>query len=504
MKKHLSILSILLCLILCLSLMACEVEETAPASDDETSSQTTVETTSELATESTLGAETASATESIGETLSETPTESATESISETDTESATESAFETDTESVTESTSETDTESVAESISETLSETPTESATETTTETESATETTYTVTEEQWKNAFSSDNATLNYKSGSIVQIFNFDGNKVQDYMEYFGEGFTMFFEFEIDDNGNEIWWEYAESAFEGDWAKYLDEEGNGRRMFDVINSNFRPFAHTFGSFRYDEEAKAYVSGSVKIMYEDSSYTYTDAVAKFENGRLIEFSYRLESTVFTITNVGTTTVTIPTIKYEVTEDEWKAIMTSDDLKNLRIEGHGTAKEDEDFIGHRILECTENGSVIYDLHGVGFGNYRGAIKKDGVWYKVDMNEDYEFIGVATSEDEIIATCYFAGLFGAQLSENFDKFTFDAENNCYVATDYTLGDKECDEVKIYIRNGKIVMVEETGVETIDGDALTVTYVYEFSRYGRVTEEHIYLPDFEIHQ
>ena len=321
---------------------------------------------------------------------------------------------------------------------------------------------------------------------------------------MEYYGEGFGLFHEVETDEEGNEIWWEYGESAFEGDWAKFPDEEGNGNRMRAVLHSNFHPFADTFAAFKYDEEAKLYKADSVTVTVDGSSYTYTDATASFENGKLIEFSYYQKTTQFLINEVGTTSVTLPTISYEVTEDEWKAIMVGDDLKNLRIEGHGTAKEDENFTGHRILECTENISLIYDLNGFRYGTERGAIKKDGVWYKVDMNENYQYIGVAMSEDEIIATCYFAGLFGAQLSENFDKFTFDDENKCYVATDYTLGDKECDEVKIYIRNGKIVMVEETGVETFYDETLTVTYVYEFLRYGRVTEEHIYLPDFEIHQ
>jgi len=300
------------------------------------------------------------------------------------------------------------------------------------------------------------------------------------------------MYHEFVTGPNGEEIFYEYGEYAFEGDWEKEIDDVGNGKRMRDVLTDYFYPFATAYSYFTYDEENKQYVAQSITLTAGEYEHTFTDVYVKLKDGKLHEMTYTQDGMLFTISEVGTTSVTLPTISYTVSEEQWDAIVVGSDFDNVRIDFDCRTEDGE---------CITADQFSYAPNAMEIGNGKYLVKQDDVWYFVSYLEDVGYVGVECSKDDYT----FAGTKGKQLVGKYSSFTYDEENLCYVAENIAFGDDDsCAELKIYVRNGKIVYIEQKTTAEVSGSETVVINKYEISSYGRVEDEDVTcnIPDFTI--
>lgn len=368
----------------------------------------------------------------------------------------------------------------------------PTESTPSETKPAEPKPEPVYTVTQSEWESNFQSTNYTFEIENSTVKQLFRYNADEIEAYMEYPSYDFTIRMMWVLDQN--EVWWQYEEYAFEGDWEKGLDEERNGARMRAELVRYYQPLANVFSSFTYNEESKQYTAASVTLPDGDDELVLTDLCASFENGVLVSLTYSFESfgllSAVKVYDVETTTAVIPVPQYGATEDQWNQIMTSDDLNNLRIyiEAYSEKFGIFDSVYYQYCESAIESGRDY------------AIKNEnGKWieYTWDINE-YNYVTTEVSEEYVIDKYFLKNTLGALLANQYGYFVYDVESKFFVIQNIAFGDKMLDEVRILIRNGKLVLIEADLQVTIDNQTDTATYTIEFGSYGMVDAEDITPP------
>ena len=70
------------------------------------------------------------------------------------------------------------------------------------------------------------------------------------------------------------------------------------------------------------------------------------------------------------------------------------------------------------------------------------------------------------------------------------------------NNCYVAKNFEFVDGICQELRVHLRGGRLVGIEQITTGTVNGSTVTLVNTYEFLRYGNVSGEYINVPDFTV--
>ena len=352
----------------------------------------------------------------------------------------------------------------------------------------------TNTVEEADWKNLFTGTNLTISVSRSIMYQNIKFDGNKQYDYMEYDGDGFGLYHEVVTNDDGSVTWYEYGESSFEGDWMKAIDDAGNGGRMRAVLDTYFYPFANAYKSFTYDAESKQYTASSITLTVDGTDYTYTDVCVKIENGKLIELTYISGYMNFTVSEVGTTVVELPIIKYTADEEEWNSIMNGAYFDNVRVSFESNTESGE-YVSFYELNVTED-----KIEAGGDPNPQILLAmRDGVWYKISYDYDIgEYFGVACERYDYSVL----GNIKSQLGGHYNSFTYDEVNNCYVAKNFEFVDGICQELRVHLRGGRLVGIEQITTGTVNGSTVTLVNTYEFLRYGNVSGEYINVPEFTV--
>jgi hypothetical protein len=294
----------------------------------------------------------------------------------------------------------------------------------------------------------------------------------------------------------GEEICYQYGETSNPGDWIKEVDEGGNGGRMRDSLNTHFLPFASMFDSFTYDEENKQYVAESVTATVVGQTYTYTNVCIRIEDGALVEitFDWKVTGTgtgtemememYFRICDFGSTSVTLPTIRYTASAEEWQSLMTSGILDNVRVDVEVKTVEGQ-FVTNDQWSFAENAKYV------GEGIY--LVKEEGVWYKVTRDFDMDkYVGVSC---ESIDDYTLRGTIFADLANKYSLFEYDEQEHCYVATNVTAMGVQYSELKVYIRNGYVVGLEHTDEEMLEGTPTVLVTTMEFGNYGGVEDDDI---------
>ena len=99
-----------------------------------------------------------------------------------------------------------------------------------------------------------------------------------------------------------------------EGNWIKELDQYSQGERMITSLDLYFYVFAGKYSSFEYDAENKRYTAESITVDHGGANFVYTDICVKLKGGKISEITYSLSGAEIRIDNVGSTSVTLPTI----------------------------------------------------------------------------------------------------------------------------------------------------------------------------------------------
>ena len=101
-----------------------------------------------------------------------------------------------------------------------------------------------------------------------------------------------------------------------EGNWMKALDQRGQGERMIESLDAYFYVFAGKYSSFEYDAENKQYTAESITSSIMGTNFVFTDICVKLNGGKISEITYSISNAngaEIKITNVGTTSITLPT-----------------------------------------------------------------------------------------------------------------------------------------------------------------------------------------------
>jgi len=195
------------------------------------------------------------------------------------------------------------------------------------------------------------------------------------------------------------------------------------------------------------------------------------------------------------ITDVGTTTATVPSITYGADEEEWESILTSDNLGNVVVYVEAYSDEFGYFDSSNFEFCDT--AVLFN-HETYFVKL-----EDGRWIELSLDEDtYEYIATVVSEDYVKATCDLKASLSAIFSGKYGEFTYDEESKGLVAENFEINGKTYDSVTVFIRNGKIVGIEVATTVTLDDQEADAVYTAEFFAYGIVDEEYIGIPEFTI--
>lgn len=163
------------------------------------------------------------------------------------------------------------------------------------------------TITKSEWEKIFSSKNYTvtvyyLSYYIPDTYGTIKMDGNKMLSEAPIED---TMLYAEELADGKG-----YLFSVYNKKTGKKSDriESGSIREYDQYINV----FVDKFDLFSYDSDKGEYTWAGMVI----DTLTYKNAIAKFENGNLVELTYTLEADgqiVEVVANeIGTTTFTVP------------------------------------------------------------------------------------------------------------------------------------------------------------------------------------------------
>ena len=174
---------------------------------------------------------------------------------------------------------------------------------------------------------------------------------------------------------------------------------------------------------------------------------------------------------------------------YTVSEADWNSVLTGDYLTNgtinMEINGYENDVISSEDTGSQIMKSSATAmemTMIYD----GQSETQYLVKDGEQWYAIEKVGDVWY-GVEYPADSV-ASYTFAGSIATFLVDNYDSFTYDDVNHCYVAEDYDIGMGTYDFVKLYFENNKIVKIELKVTE----DATTYTTItYNFSDYGTTT-------------
>lgn len=173
-----------------------------------------------------------------------------------------------------------------------------------------------YTVEEAEWASLFTGTNLTFYYVDSQTNQKHQYDGDKIHYHTVYTGLNYTgdAFLEF-VPEGGSKLCYIYGQGA-EGNWIKELDQRGQGERMIADLDTYFYSFADKYSSFEYDAQNKQYTAESITVAYKvmDADVVFTDICIKLEDGKIYEITYSVLGAEIKIDNVGTTSVTIPTL----------------------------------------------------------------------------------------------------------------------------------------------------------------------------------------------
>lgn len=345
-----------------------------------------------------------------------------------------------------------------------------------------------YTVEESEWAEIFSSDNLILDHDNGyGTKTTTKYDGNEFYQSADYSaGESLAHISYIEIvTENGVEVCYSYSEESFAGDWVK-RESYFVGDDLRRALMSYFHPFASMFESFEYDAETQSYVAESVSARVDGNDLEYNDLCVKMVNGRLIEMTFTSMDESYRVSDVGEVSVTIPEIKYGASEEEWKALMAGDDFDNVII-SYEMNEESGMAIVNGQIACCETAMQLLD------GSY--VVMLDGEWHRISRESEFSSSYVAEKCDKESYT--FKAMYLSQLADIYSSFTFDEETGYMVATDVVAfgEDEECSEMKILIRNGKILHIEYKTTDTGRGQETEVVKSYSFNGYGRITETEI---------
>lgn len=172
-----------------------------------------------------------------------------------------------------------------------------------------------YSVEESEWASLFTGTNLTLYTVTSQTDQTLKYDGDKIHNYTIYpnYNQIIDALFEFVLEGD-SKICYVYEQVGAEGNWIKELDEYTRGERMIDSLYMYFYLFADKYNSFEYDAEDKLYTAESITVTYMGTTFVFTDICIKLEGGKLYEITYSANDAKLKINNVGTTSVTIPTL----------------------------------------------------------------------------------------------------------------------------------------------------------------------------------------------
>ena len=172
-----------------------------------------------------------------------------------------------------------------------------------------------YCVEESEWASLFTGINLTFCYVDSQTDQKHQYDGDKIHYHTVYTGLNYTgdAFLDFVLE-GGSKVCYIY-EADNGGNWMKGLDQRGQGERMIADLDMYFYSFADKYSSFEYDAEDKQYTAESITVAYRetDMDIVFTDICIKLEDGKISEITYSVYGAEIKITNIGTTSVTLPT-----------------------------------------------------------------------------------------------------------------------------------------------------------------------------------------------
>ena len=471
--------------------------ETTEPAPTETTEPATTETTEPATTETTEPATTETTEPATTETTEPATTETTEPATTETTEPATTETTESATTETTEPATTETTEPAITETTEPATTETtePSEQITADMTEETTEGQTAGSVVEaSEWEKLFDTDNLTIHLTAGeNMYQCFMFGGNNLYTYSEYDGWGYCLYYEF-VTVDGEEICYIYDQILYEGDFEFEVDDRNSGERTRDILNAHFYPFAQMFDSFTYDAENEQYVAESLSATVAGQEYTYNDVCVKIKGGKLVEITYIWNENNLSIVDVNDTVVTIPTVTYTVSEQEWDDIMTSDTLDNSVI-NLDSKREDGEYINADQFKFAPNAMEV------GGGVY--LLNIDGVWHMINRdwdNHDGAYVVVPCSKDDYT----FKSMVIGYLEGKYSSFEFDEQNRCYVATDITMGDNLCSEVRVYIRNGQFTGMEQITTTELDGEQITAINTYYVLKIGDVKDEDVTcnIPDFTV--
>ena len=182
------------------------------------------------------------------------------------------------------------------------------------------------------------------------------------------------------------------------------------------------------------------------------------------------------------------------TITYTVTENKWNEVFVGDYLNNGTVNIDSKYYENEVLIPEQsnatVMKSNETAMVMSMVDGAD-AESQYLVKEDDVWYAI-MNNEGTWYGVEVPVT-LVNSYSFAGSQGIAFVDRYNEFTFDDENNCYVASNFVIdSDVTAEYVKIYIKNGKLDKMEMKA--TINATAYAIAK-YVFSDYGTTVIDNI---------